>query len=227
MRHRFEHLRGHHHRSGVAHAESHDLLQEVRDLFDRHTHPEVAARDHDGVGDRDDLVEILHALAGLDLGHQHDVVTPQRRANRDHVESRSHEGDREDLEGLGVERFQALAVVVGGQAIVQQRRGQRQTGLAHDGPAGGDSGAGLGSNLLDQERHPAVTDMNLVALVELGQHVESFHDDVIHARGLVESLTQLDLVTHAEHDRRGAEGAGPDLGTGDIDHDRAVGHQGT
>jgi len=35
---------------------------EVRDLFDRHPHAEVTARDHDRVRDRDDLIQVLDAF---------------------------------------------------------------------------------------------------------------------------------------------------------------------
>jgi len=79
----------------------------------------VTARDHDRVRDRDDLIQVLDAFTGLDLGHHHDVIAPERAANRDHVEGRSHEGDREDLEGLGAQRIQSRAIIVRGQSIVQ------------------------------------------------------------------------------------------------------------
>ena len=59
--------------------------------------------------------------------------------------------------------------------------------------------------LFDQERHPTVTDVDLVAHVELGQYVETFDHDALGVRSLVEAFAQLDLVADGQRDRGRAE----------------------
>ncbi len=41
----------------------------------------------------------------------------------------------------------------------------------------------------------------------------------------IEAFAEFDLVADRERDRRRAEGAGADLGAGDVDHDGAVRHE--
>jgi len=94
-------------------------------------------------------------LTGLDLGHHHDVIAPERAANRDHVEGRSHEGDREDLEGLGAAAHPIARDhrpwAVDRSIVTTARR----AGFAHDRPTGRDAGPGLLSGLFDQQRDSA------------------------------------------------------------------------
>ena len=139
-----------------------DLLLQMWHFFDRHTHPEIAARHHDRVRDGNDLVEVLNALGGLDLGHHHHVIARQHRSRRDHVVGRAHEGNGQDLEGLLTKRLEALSVVLSGKSIIQNRRRKRQAGLSHDRSAGADHGSRGLARLDDVQGNASVTDVYLV-----------------------------------------------------------------
>ena len=63
--------------------------------------------------------------------------------------------------------------------------------------------------------------------LKLGQHVQSLDDDALGRRSLDRSLRTSSISSPTVSvDRRRAEGAGADLGAGDVDHDREVGHEG-
>ncbi len=67
--HRFQHLRGDHHRLAGAARRAGDLLLDAGHGFERHLDAEIAARHHQRVGQLDDLGEPRHGLRLLDLGH--------------------------------------------------------------------------------------------------------------------------------------------------------------
>ena len=123
--HAFEHLRRHHHRLAGAARGAGDLLLDARHLFQRHFHAEVAARHHQRVGDVDDLVEPVHRLRLLDLGHHGgaaardllglgDVLGPLDERQRDPVDA-------------GVERGFEIGAVLGRQ----RRERDHGVGQAH------------------------------------------------------------------------------------------------
>ncbi len=99
--HRFEHLGGDHHRlAGVARGPG-DLLLQARDLLHRHLDAEIAARHHDGVGEIDDLLEVIERRRLLDLGHDRraaagklarfgDVLRPLHERERDPGDAERH-----------------------------------------------------------------------------------------------------------------------------------------
>ena len=72
--HRLEHLRGHD--AGLAghQRRANQVLLRERHLLEGQLHAEVAARDHDAVGDLEDLIDVLERRLCLDLGHDADVV---------------------------------------------------------------------------------------------------------------------------------------------------------
>ena len=74
--HGFEHLGGGDHRLRAQVGAPHDVLLDDRDALDRHLHAQVAARDHDTVRLRQDLVEPVERPRPLDLG-DHERVVPE------------------------------------------------------------------------------------------------------------------------------------------------------
>ena len=83
----------------VADAAADDLLLDVGDVLHREAHAEVAAGDHHGVGGPEDVVEVGHRGAGLDLGHDHRAVGTDGQSHRGDVLGRLHErhGDAVDV----------------------------------------------------------------------------------------------------------------------------------
>ena len=67
--HRFQHLRGDDDRLAGAAAQARHVLLHAGDLFQRHLDAEIAARDHQRIGEIEDIVEPRHRLRFLDLGH--------------------------------------------------------------------------------------------------------------------------------------------------------------
>ena len=67
--HQFEHLRRDHHRLAGAARRAGDLLLDAGHFFQRHLDAEIAARDHQRVGEVHDLGEPRDRLRLLDLGH--------------------------------------------------------------------------------------------------------------------------------------------------------------
>ena len=65
--HRFEHLRRSNNRLSRKIRFCDELLLHVGDLLNRHFHPEIAARDHDAVGRRENFVEVSEGVGSLDL----------------------------------------------------------------------------------------------------------------------------------------------------------------
>src|SRR5690606_2222698 len=67
--HGFEHLRRHDHRLAITTAHADHALLQARDGFERQFDAEVAAGNHDGVGELYDFFEAIDGLGLFDLGH--------------------------------------------------------------------------------------------------------------------------------------------------------------
>ena len=116
--HRFQHLgRDHHRLAGRARGARH-LLLDAGHLFERHFDAEIAARHHQRVGELDDLVEPLHRLRLLDLGH-HGGAAARDLLGLGDVLGPLHEGQRDPVDA-GVERRLEIGAVLVGE------RGERE-----------------------------------------------------------------------------------------------------
>jgi hypothetical protein len=73
--HRFQHLRGDHHRFAGAAARARHLFLHAGHFFQRHFHAEISARDHQCVGEIHDFVEAMDRLGLFDLGHDCGTAT--------------------------------------------------------------------------------------------------------------------------------------------------------
>ena len=123
--HRFQHLRRDHHRLAGAARGARDLLLDAGHFLERHLDAEIAARDHQRVGEVHDLGEARHRLRLLDLGHHgraaardllglRDVLRPLDERQRDPVDAGIEAG------------FEVGAVLLG-----QRREADRGVGQAH------------------------------------------------------------------------------------------------
>ncbi len=121
--HRFQHLRGDHHRlAGIARRAG-DLLLQAGDLLHRHLHAEIAARHHDGVGEIDDLLEMIERRRLLDLGH-HRGAAARELARLGDVLGALHEGQRDPGDAERQGELDVGAVLLGHGAERQHGVGQ-------------------------------------------------------------------------------------------------------
>ena len=124
--HRFEHLGRHDHRLARVAASPHDAPRDARHVFGRKLHSEVAARDHDRVGQLDHLVVRQSSAAGFSIFRHQSGPPADDVAEHDEVawpldERRRHPVGSE-LEPEG----EVLPVLVG-----QRGDGQNRVGNVH------------------------------------------------------------------------------------------------
>ena len=121
LHHRFEHLGGDDHRPAEAAAGGDDPLLQHRHPVDRHLDAEVAARHHHRVGGGDDLVEVVHRPAALELGDERDrrrrsgrpAGLADRPAQRREVGGAADVARRQVVDPLGDGEGDVGAVLVG------------------------------------------------------------------------------------------------------------------
>ena len=112
--HRFEHLGRDHDRLAGAARRARHLLLHARHLFERHLDAEVAARHHQRIGEIEDLVEPMHRLRLLDLGHDGGAAARDLLGFGD-VLRPLDEGERHPVDA-GVERGLEVGAVLLGAA---------------------------------------------------------------------------------------------------------------
>ena len=138
-------------------------------LLERHFHAEIAARHHQRVSDRHDLVDALDRLRFFDLGHHQraafddclDLVDVLRALN---------ERERDPVDVLLQRRGEVGAILVGHGGGRNGRVGQAHALLVGDAPRDFDDGqraASLGRG--DPQHHFAVVDEYPVPLRERAQ----------------------------------------------------------
>ena len=95
--HGLQHLCGGDSRASPGNAAPDDVLLEVRQVFDRELDAQVTPRHHDGVGLRDDGVDVLHGHPGLDLGDEQRAGGRSRHSQGSDIIGPSHEGSAEEV----------------------------------------------------------------------------------------------------------------------------------
>ena len=123
--HRFQHLGRDHDRLAGAAPGARHLLLHARHLFERHLDAEIAARDHQRIGEIDDLVEPVDRLRLLDLGHHRGAAAGDLLGFGDVLRALD-EGERDPVDAGGERGFEIGAVLVG-----QRRERNRRVGQAH------------------------------------------------------------------------------------------------
>ena len=134
--HRFQHLRGDDHRLAGAAGGAGDLLLDAGHLLERHLDAEVAAGDHQRVGELDDRGEALDRLRLLDLGQDAGAAAGDL-PDLGEILGALDEGERDPVDA-GVERRLEVGAVLGGEGA----EGEGGVGDA-DALAVGEPGADL------------------------------------------------------------------------------------
>ena len=100
------------------------LLLRDRDALDRDLDAEIAARDHDAVGRREDLVDPGERGRALDLGEDQRLTARRARrgAHRQDVGGGLHEGLTDRVNPLADREFQAFLVALG-EGVDRRDRG--------------------------------------------------------------------------------------------------------
>ena len=117
--HRFQHLRRGDDRLAILRGAADDVLLDRGHLLRRDFDAEIAARDHDAVGDFEDGVEVFDRLRLLQLGDDPGVGLQRVQAAPDvaHVVGGTHEGD-----GDGVDALRRSAKIEVFFVLLRQRR---------------------------------------------------------------------------------------------------------
>ena len=127
-RHRLEHLGGRDHGAPEEIGAAYEILLHGGDPFDGDFHPEVAARDHDAVGGREDLVDVIQGRRPLDLGDDERIVPQGSRpfANGVDVGGIFDERLADRVDALPKRELQAFAVLPGKRADAEVDAGDVQ-----------------------------------------------------------------------------------------------------
>ena len=149
--------------------EAGDRLLQARHLFERHFDAEVAARHHEGVGDRDDFVEPRDGLRLLDLGH-HMGAAGDDFLHFDDVLRPLDEGERDPIDILLERGGEIVAVLFGHRRCRDRGVGQAHALLVGDAARDLDDGVGAaGRDRAHAQHHLAVVDKDAVTGRQRGQ----------------------------------------------------------
>ena len=110
--HGVQHLGSHHHRLAGGAAGADDPLLQAGHVFGRHLDPQIAARYHHGVGQRDDLVQALDRRRLLQLGQDGGAVGHQR-ACLGHVLGALDKGKSDPIHSQTKAEVEVAAVLLG------------------------------------------------------------------------------------------------------------------
>ena len=154
--HALQHLRRHHRRLAEPARGARNPLLHAGHRLERHLHAEIAARDHDGVGELHDLVELLQRLRLLDLGHDAGAALHDLARFGDVVRTLD-EGERHPVDFGGEHCVEIAPVLVGQRARAKHRVGQADALAVGELPALLDLGHGAALlDLLDRQAHAPV-----------------------------------------------------------------------
>ena len=124
--HRLEHLRGGDDGLAVLGGAADDVLLDGRDFLRRNFDAEVAAGDHDAVGDFEDGVEVLDGLRLFELGDDPGVGLEGGEAALDvaNVVGGAHEGDGDGVDSLPMAKIEVFLVFLGERGHLDGDAGQ-------------------------------------------------------------------------------------------------------
>jgi len=137
-----------------------------RDFLGPELHAEIAARDHDAVGDVDDLGESIERLRLLDLRDHgdRDAVDGEQALGFEHVLGPTHERQRDVIEAVAQRESDVDLVLLGERGRGDVDTGQVDALVVLQDAAGDDDRLDLvGADLGDREREVAVVEQDLVA----------------------------------------------------------------
>jgi hypothetical protein len=159
-----------------------EFLLDDRDLREVHLHPQIAARDHDGVGGLEDRVDIGHRLGLLDLGDDGDECAGARlfegEINRAHARERlaeltdlgrvPNEGEGQEVQAVRDRPLDAFPISFGDRRSfdirIRQVDALGRRYLAADDYAAAEGVCRVGPGRVERDQaHSAVVDEDAVA----------------------------------------------------------------
>ena len=181
--HRFQHLGGHDDRFARIAARAHDSARDARDVLRRKLHAEVAACDHDRVGQGDDLVELLHRGRLLELRHQLGPAR-DRLTHHEDVLRPLDEGRRHPVRAELQAQREVTAVLVGERRDREHRVGDVDALVIRYLASDPDPYAGeVRAARLDLEPDLAVVDQQVRPRSERREHLRVRQRDPVRAAG--------------------------------------------
>ena len=225
--HRVEHLGRRDRRPRVLAAEPQQPLLDHRHLLDRQLDPEVSARDHDAVGDADDVLGARDRLRLLDLRDQRD---PRVLADVEDVLGAADEAQRHEVDADLDAGAQVLEVLLGHRWQLVGGAGDVEALARCDDAAELDLAvefARVGARRQHAQAHRAVGEVDGCARLQRGRETGPADR---HALGVARVVVgrgggERDRVTAAQHDLVVGERSDADLRAGEVleDRDRAPG----
>ena len=170
--HGLQHLGGHDHRHLRGAGLADDFLLDVRHFLEGHVHPEIAARDHDGVDHGEDAGQVADDFLALELGHDGNIGADvvQEATDVADVGGRPDEGDGDEVDAVLDAEPQIFAILGGETARRLRHAGQRDPLVVAD-PAPDDHPAPDvdAVHLLDRELDHAIVHPDAVVDPDLAQ----------------------------------------------------------
>jgi hypothetical protein len=165
---------------------AHDALLDARHLLGGQFHPEVAARHHHRVAERDDCGQRLDRGGLLQLGHDasaalHDV------AQLVHVIGALHERQRDPVDAQRQPEVEIAPVLLGQRRDRQQHVGHVDALALREGTTGDDArGREVGSAGLHAQANLAVVDQQIGARFQRGEdlRMRQAHAPLVARRGI-------------------------------------------
>ena len=164
--HQFEHLGRNDDGLSKLPCTSNDLVLERRDLLGRKLDPKVTARNHDRVGKRDDVGQLVDRCGLFDFRKKCGALTDQRPCFGN-ILGPLNEGQRNPVGPLLERKMEIVAILVGQRRDRNQDIGNIDALVVGYGPADFD----FGKNMLvigfkDVETHLSIVDENVCAMAD-------------------------------------------------------------
>ena len=197
----------------------------MRNLVGGNLHAQVAAGDHDGIGNLDDFLDVLNGVGVLDLCHDADAaaaVVGEERSDGAYVVAAAHKRCRHEVDALFDAEQQVFFVLLGhdGQGHVGAGKVQLLAFAEHARVLHGALDVGA-HNAVDRKLDQAIVDKDDGAgLYELMQALES----LVHAAGGAQHVFfgEEEVVAGTQQNRLCAfEFAGADRRALRVEHDGA------
>ena len=219
--HRFEHLRGGDDRFAREVRFRDELLLRVRDFLDRHFHAEIAARDHDAIGHREDFIVVRQRVGALDLrdDERHAPDLRRRRAHGLDVRRALDERLAHRVHARAERKLQARAVVLGERADAEVDARQIQPLARTQLTADRDRAFHVvARDALDDELHETVVEKEPVPRLHHARQRLEAHRDALRIADDV-FIREREAVARHELDRLRRDLPEPHLRPRQIGHD--------
>ena len=199
-----------------------DVLLNDRDVFSGNFDAEIAARNHDPVGDRNDLIDVVNAGFVFDLGNDLHVsaVLLDQRANFFDVVGALNEGRGNEVHIVfDAEDDILLVLFADGGKTESNARGSDAFSCAHLAAVQDRGDDVLIFDLIDENLNETVAEQEFIAGLNFGVKFFVADGDVSFIAGLV-GLGEGEFVAGGEHDRAVFKFAEAHFGTFGVENER-------